>query len=292
MCYNTHMSYISLRAYAKINLCLDVTHRRPDGYHELHSIMQTIDLHDTVTLHKSSRAGIELSVDAKNVPGDAGNLAYMAAQAVFREFALAGGLRITLEKRIPVAAGLGGGSADAAAVIRGMDTLYGLGMDTARMREIGLTIGADIPFLITGGTAVASGIGEILTPLPRLPDCQILLACPRLAVSTKWVFEHLSPDEIQAHPDVAAMADAIRHGNLDAVIAHMANVLEAVTIARHNIIGEIKQDLLALGAQAALMSGSGPTVFAIFYDHAAAQRAKTAMQGEYDVYLTTPIGVH
>ena len=283
------MSHLSLKAYAKINLCLDVTQRRPDGYHELRSIMQTIDLHDRVTLHKSPQAGIELSVDTKNVPCDATNLTYMAAQAVFHAFMVPGGLRIELTKNIPVAAGLGGGSADAAAVIRGLDTLYGLGMNPAKMREIGLKIGADVPFLIAGGTAQASGIGEILAPLPRLPDCRILLVCPRLAVSTKWVFEHLSLDKIETHPDTAGMAAAIHRGDLDAICARTANVLETVTITQHKIIGEIKQGLLSLGAKAALMSGSGPTVFAIFGEKDAAQKAKAALQGEYDTYLTTPI---
>lgn len=258
------MNRLELNAYAKVNLGLDVLRRREDGYHDLRMIMQTVDLYDTLTLERTEEPGIVMTCNIAGLPCDERNLVYKSAELMFEEYHLPGGIRIHLEKRIPMAAGMAGGSTDAAAVFNGMNELYELGASKERLCELGVTIGADVPYCIVGGTAVSEGIGEVLTPLPNVPDCVVLIAKPDFDVSTKYVFENLHANSLTYHPDIDAMADAIRVGDLAGVVKVMDNVLETVTETKYAEITEIKKVMNAYGAMRAMMSGSGPTVFGLY----------------------------
>jgi len=278
------MERIKRKAYAKINLGLDVLRRRPDGYHEVKMVMQTVDIWDLLTFRKTDRPGIFLNIDQKELPDGRDNLIYRAAEAIFREYApeklpgragvgsrgaeAAGfkntGVEITLEKRIPVAAGMAGGSTDAAAVFYGLNELFGLSMTLEDMQRIGVTLGADIPYCLMGGTALAEGIGEKLTALESPPDCHLVVAKPEISVSTRFVYENLHVDKLKEHPDIDGMVEALREGNLAGITDRMGNVLETVTAREYPVIGRIKGTMLKEGARNALMSGSGPSVFGIF----------------------------
>ncbi len=272
------MNRIELNAYAKVNLGLDVLRRREDGYHELRMIMQTVDLYDTLTLEKTTEMGIVLTCNIEGLPCDERNLVYKSAKLMFEEYKLPGGIRIHLEKRIPMAAGMAGGSTDAAAVFNGINELYNLGLAKKRLCELGVRIGADVPYCIVGGTALSEGIGEVLTMLPNVPDCVVLIAKPDFDVSTKYVFENLHANSLTYHPDIDAMADAIRDGDLQGVVKVMDNVLETVTEAKYTEITNIKNVMKEHGAMRAMMSGSGPTVFGLYENKEDAEKAADAIR--------------
>lgn len=282
------MKELRRKARAKINLGLDVLRKREDGYHELRMVMQTIGLCDEIRMEKTERQGIFVRTNRPELPVDERNLVYRAARLLMEEFTISGGVCIDLDKQIPMAAGLAGGSADAAAVLSGMNDLYGLGLTQQQLRERGVKLGADIPYCIMGGTALAEGIGERLTPLPPAPGCHVLLAKPWIDVSTGFVYGHLRADEIREHPDIDGQADAICRGSFSQMTALMGNVLETVTIPAHPVIQEIKDEMIRLGAAGAMMSGSGPTVFGLFDDKEKAETAYRQMcgLGGRDVFLT------
>lgn len=278
-------------AYAKINLGLDVLRRREDGYHEVKMVMQTISLHDVLIFEETEQAGIVLVTnDRPELPEDAqDNLVYKAANLVRETFGIDQGVRITLEKNIPIAAGMAGGSTDAAAVFHGLNELWGLSMSTERMQELAVRLGADIPYCIMGGTALSEGIGEKLTPLPSPPDAVVLIAKPQISVSTKYVYENLHADRLQQHPDIDGMVAAIREGSLLGITERMENVLETVTQTAYPVIGQIKALMRKEGAMNSLMSGSGPTVFGIFDNkekaEAAGQRIRESRLSD-EVFVT------
>ncbi|MCC6094658.1 MAG: 4-(cytidine 5'-diphospho)-2-C-methyl-D-erythritol kinase [Eubacterium sp.] len=278
-------------ARAKINLSLDVTGRRPDGYHLVRMVMQTVDVCDTLILEKKDTEGIELQCDAPGIPTDCGNLAWKAADLLMREFHLGSGVRIRLQKRIPSAAGLAGGSADAAAVLRGMNRLFALGLSEEGLCSRAVQLGADVPYCVMGGTALSEGIGEVLTKLPPLPDCYIVLAKPEDAVSTKQVYTDLDHLPAFHHPDVYGQVQAIRAGDLEGVVSRMENVLELVTVPDHPATASLIQMMKDCGAAGSMMSGSGPTVFGIFFREKDAGKAYSELEKSplaKDVFLTRP----
>lgn len=268
---------LSMEAYAKVNLGLDVVRRLENGYHEVKMIMQTVDIADTLYFTKQD-GGIAVTVEGEFikdgiVPADENNLIYKAAKQMFEKYNLQGGVAIHLVKRIPVAAGMAGGSTDAAATYRGINALFDIGAEGKELEELAVKVGADVPYCISGGTALSEGIGEVLTTLPDAPDCVLLVAKPDISVSTKYVYENLNLPGVTNHPDIDGMVDAIKTGNADGVWQRMANVLETVTVKAYPIIEEIKQEMIETGAIKSLMSGSGPTVFGVFEDMAKAQAA-------------------
>lgn len=284
------MNRITRKAYAKINLGLDVLKRRPDGYHEVKMIMQTINLYDELIFEKNSSVAcppITIICDSGAVPVGEENIIYRAATRIYERYRLKQAVTITLKKVIPVAAGMAGGSADAAAVFHGLNDLFDLGISIPEMCKMATEIGADIPFCIISGTAFSEGIGEKLTPLPPAPPCGILIAKPDIHVSTQWVYENLCVNDIARHPDIDGMVTAIHKQDLTGIITRMENVLETVTIGKYPRIDEIKVKMLSHGAESALMSGSGPTVFGIFTNEKKAQAAYHKMKEEYEAYLTS-----
>lgn len=286
------MDQYVIRAYAKINLGLDVIKRLPNGYHQVKMVMQAIDLRDELTLEKAGD-GITLTTDEGSLPTDESNLVYRAARLMQETCSLREGIKIHLQKNIPIAAGMAGGSADAAAAMRGINLLFDLGIPDGELMRMSLAIGADVPFCILGGTALAEGIGERLTPLPPLPFCHVLIAKPDISVSTKYVYEHLDSRGIERHPDIDGMTAAIRAGSLEGVLSRVGNVLESVTIPAYPVIDSIKKKMLELGAAASLMSGSGPTVFGIFTQKETAENAFSKLQAENaarQIFLAAPIG--
>ncbi len=264
---------ITKKAYAKVNLGLDVIRRREDGYHEVRMIMQTVDICDVLTFTRQERPGIVVTTDKEELPGDESNLIYKAARLVTETCSVREGIKIELQKRIPMAAGMAGGSTDAAAVFHGMNEMFGLGMDEDEMCALGVKIGADIPYCVKGGTALAEGIGEILTKLPDAPACVVLVAKPDIDVSTKYVYENLHAESLEYHPDIDGMRAAIEEGDLRGMAERMGNVLEMVTVNAYPVIREIKEVMKKSGAWNALMSGSGPTVFGIFGEEEKARKA-------------------
>ena len=284
------MRELQLKAMAKINLGLDVVRRREDGYHDLRMIMQTVRLYDHIVLRLTRAKGIRVKTNLGFLPVNEGNLVYRAAQLLLDEFPQEEGIYIDLDKHIPVAAGLAGGSADAAAVLFGLNKMLGLGLSTQQLMERGVKLGADIPYCILRGTALAEGIGERLTVLQNVPACFVVLAKPGVHVSTKFVYTNLHLDEKTRHPDIDAQVRAIGAGDLHGICRAMGNVLETVTIPAFPVIEEIKQQMLSLGAMGAMMSGSGPTVFGLFDTQETAHAAYTALRSEgaaRQVWMTT-----
>ena len=283
---------MDLKALAKINLGLDVLGRRENGYHDVRMVMQSVYLYDNVRLEAREEPGIELSSNLYYLPDDTGNIAYKAAQMMIEEFHLEGGVRITLDKHIPVAAGMAGGSSNAAAVLFGMNRLFGLELTRQELMERGVQLGADVPYCILRGTVLAEGIGEKLTVLPSIPKCAVLIAKPPVSVSTRVVYEALDSKEIVKHPDIDGLIRALEEGSLKHAAACMGNVLEDVTIPKYPVIREIKQEMMEAGALNAMMSGSGPTVFGLFSNPKAAAAAYEDLRyGEHStlarqVYLT------
>lgn len=284
------MNDYRIKAHAKINLGLDVTGKRPDGYHEVKMIMQSVGLSDVLTLEKTDR-GITLTTDSDNLPPTEDNLVYKAAKLMFDTFRIPGGLHIHLHKVIPIAAGMAGGSTDAAAAIKGINRLFDLELPSSRLMELGVSIGADVPYCILGGTALAEGIGEKLTPLSPSPDFYLVLAKPDISVSTKYVYENLDLTAVKKHPDIQGMARAIEAGSLQGVLDRLGNVLETVTVPAYPVISSIKRRMRELGAVNSLMSGSGPTVFGIFLSERQAEFARGQIYDEglaKQVFLTAP----
>ncbi len=283
------MLELKLKAYAKINLGLDVLRRREDGYHEVKMVMQTIGLYDKILLRKSKRPGIQVKTNLFYLPENENNLVYKAAKILMDEFGVQSGVSIELKKHIPVAAGMAGGSSDAAAVLYGMNRMFHLGLSKAGLMERGVRIGADVPYCILRKTALAEGIGEKLTPLPPMPRCQVLIAKPAVSVSTKYVYENLMLTEDTLHPDMDALVAGIKAGDLKQMVSHMGNLLESVTIKRYPIIAQLKEEMIRAGALQAMMSGSGPTVFGLFDDEPTAKQAYhklTELGYAKQVYLT------
>lgn len=264
---------MKLRAYAKINLGLDVIRRREDGYHEVSMIMQTIRIYDQLELERTREPGIFLTTNRSFIPTDSNNLVYKAADLMMERYQITGGVKINLRKVIPVSAGMAGGSSDAAATLVGMNRLFKLGLSMEELMKIGVNIGADVPYCVMRGTARAEGIGEILTPLSAMPDCWILIGKPGINVSTKFVYTNLKIDEHTRHPDIEGMVRALKEQDLYGITSRMGNVLEDVTIPAYPVIEEIKNRMKANGAVNAMMSGSGPTVFGIFDEQEKAERA-------------------
>lgn len=285
---------MQLRALAKINLGLDVLGRREDGYHDVRMIMQTVFWYDTVELEKTEEEGIFLTTNLFYLPNDQNNLAYRAAKLLMDEFDIKGGIRITLTKRIPVSAGLAGGSSNAAAVLVGMNIMYGLRLSYQELMARGVTLGADVPYCILRGTVLAEGIGEKLSPLPSFPRSYIVLAKPSVSVSTKKVYEQLDSLDAIEHPDIDAILSGLKQQDLHLIAKNMGNVLEQVTVPLCPVIGKIKEQMKKEGALNAMMSGSGPTVFGIFEKKADAWRAKEALKKSRlarEIYVANPFNV-
>ena len=268
------MRHMELKALAKINLGLDVLGRRENGYHDVRMIMQSVYLYDEVKLDQSEEPGIRVRTNLGFLPTGEGNIAYKAAQMLTDEFGIGPGIDISLNKHIPVAAGLAGGSADAAAVLFGLNRMFGLKLSQKELMERGVKLGADVPYCIMRGTVLAEGIGEELTVLPAMPKCTVLIAKPPVSVSTKVVYEALDAREITVHPDIDGIIEGLKEGNLKRIASSMGNVLESVTIPMHPVIEQIKDEMKAAGALNAMMSGSGPTVFGLFENRAAARDAQ------------------
>lgn len=284
------MNEISLKALAKINLGLDVVRRREDGYHEVRMIMQTIHLYDRLEIKKTGSADITMETNLSFLPTNENNLVYKAAKLLKDEFEIKEGVHVNLKKHIPVAAGMAGGSTDAAAVLYGMNRMFGLGFSKKELMERGVKIGADVPYCLMRGTALAEGIGEDLSALPPMVKCPVLIAKPSVNVSTKFVYENLKLDDTTVHPDIDALVADIQAQDLKKIAADMGNVLETVTIPNYPVIADIKQHMLEHGAINAMMSGSGPTVFGLFEKEETAQEAFTAMKQSglaKQVYLTS-----
>lgn len=280
---------ITRNAYAKINLGLDVVRRLPNGYHEVRMIMQTVDICDVLTFSKTDE-GIQIKVDNMTLPTDENNLIYKAAKLLLDTKNVEGGVLVTLQKNIPIAAGMAGGSADAAATLHAVNTLYELGLTVEELKQLGVKIGADVPYCIVGGTALAEGIGEVLTSLPAPPDCFLVVAKPDINVSTKFVYENLKANELKTHPDIDGIVSCLQDANLEGISDRLGNVLETVTIPAYPIIQEIKDTLLSAGAMNALMSGSGPTVFGLFSDKDKAEAAADAVRNKKlakEIFVTT-----
>lgn len=287
------MEQIFRKAYAKINLGLDVLRRREDGYHELRMIMQTVDICDDLLFERTAEPGIAIRTDREELSLDRGNLIYRAAELLFREKKMAEGVRVTLTKRIPIAAGMAGGSADAAAAMHGLNALFEMGYSVRELQELGVKLGADVPYCLAGGTMLAEGIGEILTPLPPPPACFLVVAKPDIDVSTAFVYGNLHADRLTYHPDIDGMIGALRAGDLSGITDRLGNVLETVTAGAYPVVSEIKELLRRAGAENALMSGSGPSVFGIFKERGAAEAAARAVSDRKlagQVFVTTFCG--
>lgn len=285
---------IHLKALAKINLGLDVTGVREDGYHMVRMIMQTIDLFDWVTIRKSKQEAITLRTNLNFLPTDEHNIAYQAALLLKQDHPQIGGLELNIHKCIPVAAGMAGGSTDAAAVLYGLNKLFGLGLSLSKLMEYGLKLGADVPYCLLRGTALAEGIGEKLTRLAPMPDCHILIAKPPVSVSTKLVYQSLDALEQPPHPPIDAQIRDLEEQDLCSLAGHMGNVLESVTVPMHPEIERIKEMMMEQGAIAAMMSGSGPTVFGIFSEEGRAYEAKARIRSSgiaRQVYVTKPYNI-
>ena len=270
---STHTAY----AYAKINLSLDILGTLPNGYHEVRMIMQSLQLHDTITLTANNTPGITMTCSDASLPVDEHNLAYRAAVSFCDAYHISDGIALHLEKKIPVAAGLAGGSSDAAAVLRGLNEMYGSPASAEELAALGVKLGADVPYCLMLGTALSEGIGERLTALPAAPACCCLLVKPAAGASTKQIYtdyDALVQTTNIKHPDTDSLLSALSAGDYDTLAAGLCNVLEPVTMSLVPDIAVIKEALQSLGADGVLMSGSGPTVFALFHDLDTAKRAE------------------
>ncbi|MGG4218541.1 4-(cytidine 5'-diphospho)-2-C-methyl-D-erythritol kinase [Paenibacillus jamilae] len=267
------------KAPAKINLMLDVLRKRDDGYHEVEMIMTMVDLSDRLTMSELPRDTIIISSQAGYIPLDEKNLAFQAARLIKERYNVSTGVHIHLDKHIPVAAGLAGGSSDAAAALRGLNKLWKLGISDAELRVLGAELGSDVPFCITGGTALASGRGELLKPLPNPPQCWVILAKPPINVSTAEVYGRVKADRITHHPSARQMEQAIRNASFTNVCNALGNVLEDVTLKLYPEVEHLKNSMIRLGADGVLMSGSGPTVFGLVSKEAKVPRIYNGLRG-------------
>ena len=279
-------------ARAKLNLTLDILGKRPDGYHEMRMVMQSIDLADVVTVSGSSEPGFQISADLPYLPRGEGNIAYKAASRFFAETGLTPpGLMIQIQKRIPVCAGMAGGSSDGAAVLRVLRRTYTPELPDNRLEEIAALVGSDVPYCVRGGTVLAEGRGECLTDLPALPPCWLVVCKPACSVSTPELFAQVRVKKLRCHPDTAGLLAALEHGDLEGVARRMYNVFEDVLPRKYAQVFEIKSALLELGAMAASMTGSGPTVFGLFRDRTAAEKAGEILLTQYPaVFVCQPAG--
>lgn len=272
------MNRISLKAYAKINLGLDVIKRLENGYHEVRMVMQSIDLYDKINISKNRSGEICIKTNLNFLPTGPDNLVYKAAKLLKNEFGIKEGMDIDLYKFIPVAAGMAGGSTDAAAVLKGVNRMFGLGLSNEELMKRGATLGADIPYCIMGGTALAEGIGERLTKLSNCPKCFVVIGKPGIGVSTKYVYENLVLNENTVHPDIDGIINSINNNDIYGVSQKLGNVLETVTEHAYPVISDIKSIMIKEGALNAIMSGSGPTVFGIFDDRDKAEHCKAVLR--------------
>ena len=280
---------MKIKAYGKVNISLDVVGKREDGYHLLSMIMQNIDLYDEIEVEKQE-CGIILECNKSYVPVDNRNLAYKAAEIFKERYDIVDGVKINIEKNIPVSAGLAGGSTDAAAVLKVMNKLFSVNATEEELMELGLKLGADIPYCIHGGTALCEGIGEIITPIKPFRDKIVVLVKPAFGVSTKEVYKNFNLEKVKQHPKTAEIINAIENDDLNFVASNMKNLLENVTLRKHKILIKIKEEMNACGAINSMMSGSGPTVFAFFDDMLKAQRCFEKMKKKYsDVFITRTI---
>ena len=280
---------MKIKAYGKVNISLDVVGKREDGYHLLSMIMQNIDLYDEIEVEKQE-CGIILECNKSYVPVDNRNLAYKAAEIFKERYDIVDGVKINIEKNIPVSAGLAGGSTDAAAVLKVMNKLFNVNATEEELMELGLKLGADIPYCIHGGTALCEGIGEIITPIKPFRDNIVVLVKPAFGVSTKEVYKNFNLEKVKQHPKTAEIINAIENDDLNFVASNMKNLLENVTLRKHKILIKIKEEMNACGAINSMMSGSGPTVFAFFDDMLKAQRCFEKMKKKYsDVFITRTI---
>lgn len=283
---------IHVKAMAKINLGLDVLRRLENGYHEVRMIMQTVNLYDELIFTTAKEEGIHIYTENAEIPTDESNLIYRAAALLMKKHPVSGGVVVELRKNIPVAAGMAGGSTDAAAAFVGINALYDMNFSKEELREMAVGVGADVPYCIMGGTVLAEGIGEILTPLSPLPECYLVIAKPDINVSTKFVYENLHADKLQEHPDIDGMKQAIADGSIKGITDRMSNVLETVTVKEYPVIEQIKNVMKKTGAVNALMSGSGPTVFGIYENKETAEASyhqvkKSGLAGQ--IFMTTTI---
>lgn len=284
------MKEIAVKALAKINLGLDVVRKREDGYHEVKMVMQTIHLFDRLEMKKTQADEITITTNLTFLPTNENNLVYKAAKLLKDEFSIKDGIDVKLHKHIPVAAGMAGGSTDAAAVLYGMNSMFELGLSKGELMQRGVKIGADVPYCIMRGTALAEGIGEKLTALPPMVKCPVLIAKPQISVSTKFVYENLKLNEGIVHPDIDTLISDIEAKDLPKIAADMGNILETVTIPNYPVIAQIKDLMKEQGALNAMMSGSGPTVFGLFDTEETAVRAYEKMRKSglaKQVYLTS-----
>ena len=280
---------MKIKAYGKVNISLDVVGKREDGYHLLSMIMQNIDLYDEIEVEKQE-CGIILECNKSYVPVDNRNLAYKAAEIFKERYDIVDGVKINIEKNIPVSAGLAGGSTDAAAVLKVMNKLFNVNATEEELMELGLKLGADIPYCIHGGTALCEGIGEIITPIKPFRDKIVVLVKPAFGVSTKEVYKNFNLEKVKQHPKTAEIINAIENDDLNFVASNMKNLLENVTLRKHKILIKIKEEMNACGAINSMMSGSGPTVFAFFDDMLKAQRCFEKMKKKYsDIFITRTI---
>lgn len=267
------------KAPAKINLMLDVLHKRPDGFHEVEMVMTMIDLADRLEMSEQKRDTIIITSQAGYIPLDEKNLAFQAARLIKERYDVKQGVHIHLDKKIPVAAGLAGGSSDAAATLRGLNRLWGLGIPQEELLALGAELGSDVPFCVTGGTALATGRGEVLTPIPNPPQCWVIVAKPPINVSTAEVYGRLRSEQIQRHPSAERMVEALMQGSFQQMCQSLGNVLEEVTLRMHPEVQQLKEGMLKLGADGALMSGSGPTVFGLVSKESKVARIYNGLRG-------------
>lgn len=278
------------KAPAKINLTLDVLHKRPDGFHEVEMVMTTVDLADRVWLRPADNGKIIIKASERFVPSDRKNLAYQAAELLQQQYGIHKGVEITLEKSIPVAAGLAGGSSDAAATLRGLNRLWDLKLSADKLAELGSQIGSDVSFCVHGGTALATGRGEKIQSLPAPPNCWVILAKPPISVSTADIYGNLQLSKME-HPDTTSMMNALWMGDYEQMCASVGNILEPVTMSIHPQVAVLKEQMKKFGADAVLMSGSGPTVFGLVKHESRVPRIYNGLKGFCsEVYAVRMIG--
>ena len=281
---------MKVKAHAKINLSLDVVGKREDGYHLLEMVMQSIDLHDELTLDLTQQ-GIELTCNLPYVPLNSRNIAYKAIRMFLDFNSLSQGIHLHIEKRIPVGAGLAGGSTNAAATLMALNEMFGYPMSMTQLLNLGLSLGADVPFTMIGGTALCEGVGELITKLPDFSGKIVVLTKPPFSVSTKQIFSEYHIDKVNRHPETKRLIQGIQADDFNQVAANLGNVLENVTLKQHPVLRSIKKELRELGAAGCLMSGSGPTVFGLFDDRSQAKAAYAVFAKRYrETFLTTTIG--
>lgn len=282
--------YMELKAYAKINYSIDVLGKRDDGYHDVRMLMQSVGLYDILKFNIRQN-DIKIYCSHPGVPCDSRNVVYKALKLIKDKYGIDSGMEVDIEKHIPVAAGLAGGSTDAAAAIRAASHIWNLNMTNDEMLYIGKQVGADVPFCIRGGTALAEGIGEKITSIDCPQGIYVVLAKPDVSVSTREVYNNLHMDEVVNRPDIDKLIKALNDGNIKFMAGNMVNVLEAVTAKKYTVIGEIKDIMIQFGASGSLMSGSGPTVFGLFLSHEDGERCYNRLRDYIkDVYLVKTVG--